>query len=597
MDRWGTPARFLMRASLVCVAAALVVAGSLQHRWFSEAASGEIARLYRSLTTSAIRTVTQELRLYRLLASDPALRREYGKAEDLQNTLETLYETYGPEGTTPGLILSAGYELPGTKGAVMRYAGEAWARADNAVSEESRSFILRKPDEAVVRFQYPKGSSSRESPILLVRQSGAGGPTFVFEIDTASFLDRYVVPSLREAFPEYEISWRIPAEPPSMDAKLSPTYPAPPDVPGEPDYRFSPVRSLLGKSRRDRISIPVGEPFGPVSNGNGQPPSALDPPAPQAQTGTRPDPPGGRILGYLDLVSRDGSISGAAELRLAVSWLTGMALLAAVGLGYLFTVIQIERLRALRNREREFIASVTHELRTPLTVIRSAAENMEHGIVSAEKIGTYGGLIREQAGRLGGMVEEVLLFSRLASKASIQREPKETDLASLMGNLQVAMESIASSEGILLRWNTEAMPATAMTDPESLSLILENMITNALFHAYPQKREGEVRIQARLRLPRSLMFAVEDDGIGIPGREAKRVFEPFYRSRNSRTNQEKGSGLGLFIAMEKGKLLGGKLVLESPYERPDGVVRQGCRFTLTIPYLSPAIRNQDGQRI
>jgi signal transduction histidine kinase len=91
-------------------------------------------------------------------------------------------------------------------------------------------------------------------------------------------------------------------------------------------------------------------------------------------------------------------------------------------------------------------------------------------------------------------------------------------------------------------------------------------------------------VLGRTRLPDAIQFFVEDDGRGIAKHEAALVFEPFYRDETSRALHEKGSGLGLFIARRKARLLGGDLKLESPYERMDALRRHGCRFILEIPF-------------
>ena len=94
----------------------------------------------------------------------------------------------------------------------------------------------------------------------------------------------------------------------------------------------------------------------------------------------------------------------------------------------------------------------------------------------------------------------------------------------------------------------------------------------------PPPREGE---------PGRLLFIVEDEGRGIAKAETNLVFEPFYRDQTSRDRHEKGSGLGLFIARRKARLLGGDLRLESPYARADGSKRPGCRFILELPFKEP----------
>ena len=80
-----------------------------------------------------------------------------------------------------------------------------------------------------------------------------------------------------------------------------------------------------------------------------------------------------------------------------------------------------------------------------------------------------------------------------------------------------------------------------------------------------------------------MRFVVEDEGDGIPPREASRIFEPFYRRQETVQKQVPGSGLGLHLARRIAALLGGAISLESPYLDPSGRVHRGCRFIVELP--------------
>jgi len=84
---------------------------------------------------------------------------------------------------------------------------------------------------------------------------------------------------------------------------------------------------------------------------------------------------------------------------------------------------------------------------------------------------------------------------------------------------------------------------------------------------------------------------VEDDGRGIPHSEFGHVFQPFFRGKSSRNNQETGAGLGLHLARRTARRLGGDIKLESPYRRAEGTRNQGCRFTLILPLITEAAEN------
>ena len=73
------------------------------------------------------------------------------------------------------------------------------------------------------------------------------------------------------------------------------------------------------------------------------------------------------------------------------------------------------RAQRLARQQMEFVAGVSHELRTPVAVIRSAAENLAHGVVSGDRVKSYGQLLQTEAKRLGEMVERVLQYAGIES--------------------------------------------------------------------------------------------------------------------------------------------------------------------------------------
>jgi len=277
------------------------------------------------------------------------------------------------------------------------------------------------------------------------------------------------------------------------------------------------------------------------------------------------------------------SVVGSVERRLSLNWLFSSLLLMGLGYAFAQAVIQKHRLSRLSAREREFVASVTHELRTPVTAIRSAADNMRRGLVGIERMAPYGEMIHAQSLRLGSMIEEVLAFSQVEGRNVQSPVMAPIRSENLEAELRPPLDAIARAEGIHVDWDFGSMPQDFLGDLDTIRLVLSNLVANALYHAYPGPHKGVVRVLGTTLLPATIKFTVEDDGRGIAKKEAALVFEAFYRDEISRERHEKGSGLGLFIARRKARLLGGELLLENHYERADGSRRSGCRFTLTFP--------------
>src|SRR5262249_8968566 len=106
--------------------------------------------------------------------------------------------------------------------------------------------------------------------------------------------------------------------------------------------------------------------------------------------------------------SLEAAVENARHRNLAISF--GILLLLGVSVGLI--VISSRRAQRLAERQMEFVAGVSHELRTPLAGVCSPAGELADGVIDNRKqIKQYGGLIRDEGRRLGGMVEQVLEFA------------------------------------------------------------------------------------------------------------------------------------------------------------------------------------------
>ncbi len=280
------------------------------------------------------------------------------------------------------------------------------------------------------------------------------------------------------------------------------------------------------------------------------------------------------------------SIFSVIEHEMASNWLMGeFLLLLSIGSAFIILLLQLSKIQQQRFREKEFVASITHELKTPLTIIQSAAENLKRGVVPEERLITYGQHLGEQTKRLTNMIDEILLYSQLESKNLTKAPLSVVNPQQIVNTITADLRGLKKEISIHL--DITSLPNKAMMDGESLAVILRNLLVNALLHAYPAGKSGKIKVSAWLKIPNKLVFSIEDDGAGIPGPDLHRIFQPFYRSRRSREQQISGSGLGLFLASKKAKIMHGSLHLTSPYLRKSGEKSSGCRFVLQIPYTAP----------
>ena len=575
------------------MAAAIAAVGAMQFSWFSRSAAAEIESASRSLGASLIQAVAGEYQRFTpILGEIRSFARSRPASEaEVRAFLERLEASYGGSAGSAGLVSSVAYRADGERPrALALTASGEWA----AIAEGAGGAGGWEEDAPPARYEEPPASGAERDFLLRFRSSADGqvlyaavAPSLEISIalDEEGFFRDYIVPAVESVIPDAEISWTR-ADGEVREGRSE-------DDVERRDGAFNPLRALLGgaaaRSRSFRFQVPSSldlffafDREQPAEGLAAETRARAAPPYRAFIGGSadRPIPGGGRIA---QVTMPASSSVGSIELRLALNWLFGTILLVGVGFAFALAVLQQRKIAVMRQREREFVASVTHELRTPVTAIGSAAENLLRGVVPEARVPAYARMIRDQSARLGSMIEEVLQFSQVEAKSPTAPLLREVDPRGLMDDIRAPLETLAKDRGIALEWDTASLPPSLLCDPEGLRLIVTNLVANAIWHAYPEGEPGPIRVLARFSVPGALRVAVEDEGRGIARSEARLVFEPFYRDGISRERHEKGSGLGLFLARRKARLLGGELRLESPYRRIDESRSKGCRFELSLP--------------
>jgi two-component system phosphate regulon sensor histidine kinase PhoR len=215
---------------------------------------------------------------------------------------------------------------------------------------------------------------------------------------------------------------------------------------------------------------------------------------------------------------------------------------AAIGGAVIVTVLLGRRARTAR-LQADLLANVTHELRTPLTAIRMYAQTLEMGLIEQDVITTkkcVDTIIRETEW-LETMIERVLTWRSLA---------KDRD------ELELVVEPVGNIvEETALRFAKMILPeqmdfsmkidtkAPVLHDKRGLSSIVINLLTNASKYTGEEKKIS-ISVQDE---ESHVVIGVQDNGIGIPEKELKRIFDPFYRVDSHLKSKASGAGLGLAI--------------------------------------------------
>ncbi len=248
----------------------------------------------------------------------------------------------------------------------------------------------------------------------------------------------------------------------------------------------------------------------------------------------------------------------------AVSFVVVMVVL--VLLSY-FLVREILEVR----RQDSFIASVTHELKSPLASLKLLLETLDRDELQEPKRRELRVMMLDDVDRLSSFIDDVLQASRLSY------DQRGTNLTEV--RLQELVMRVVATVSGRHKLGADAVDVEVddafvlQTDPAALEIVLKNLIDNALKYG---GKKGGVAVRASRAEGRAIV-EVEDQGIGIPKKHLKRVFQRFYRVSSTTVRERHGTGLGLFVASSLVKNLGGSVVASSDGEG------HGTLMTVTLP--------------
>ncbi len=211
------------------------------------------------------------------------------------------------------------------------------------------------------------------------------------------------------------------------------------------------------------------------------------------------------------------------------------------------------RLQVTAEQRRDLLADVTHELRTPLTVIQGNLEGLIDGVYPADE--THLKPILDETQVLSRLVDDLRTLA-LAESGALVLKKEPTDLAALAGEAAASFRAQADSAGVSLNAEVEAEMPAFEVDPARMREVLANLIANALRYT---PRGGSIRVRGVMNGGENrVMVSVSDTGAGIAPEDLPRIFDRFYKARDSR-----GMGLGLAIAKNLVAAHGGEIVAES----------------------------------
>ncbi|QDT11917.1 sensor histidine kinase [Planctomycetes bacterium K23_9] len=211
-------------------------------------------------------------------------------------------------------------------------------------------------------------------------------------------------------------------------------------------------------------------------------------------------------------------------------------------------------------------AGMAHEMGTPLNVVAGRANLIASGKLSPEEVGQSAKTIKSEAERMTMIIRQLLDFARQSTS-----EHTTIDIKDVARNTCELMETLAEKSSCKISLQMDDAPCQIKGDATQIQQVLTNLITNAI-QAMPDGGNIMVAVE---RDQSQVCVQVTDEGVGIEPTEAKRVFEPFYTTKDV----GQGTGLGLSIAYGIVKEHGGEIKIHS---RPG----QSTTFSVQLPSLA-----------
>lgn len=227
-------------------------------------------------------------------------------------------------------------------------------------------------------------------------------------------------------------------------------------------------------------------------------------------------------------------------------------------------------LKKLEDMRDGFISGVSHELRTPMTTISGFIQGILDETIPPERQGEYLHIVFEETKRLSRLVNELLLVARMEGGLRLKKE--NFDINELIRISILRFESVFAEKNIEpdIHFSAETCPVYA--DRDAIDRVLINLFDNALKF---NRTGGYVKVSVT-STDGFVTVSVENSGEGISEEDLGMIWDKFYKTDRSRSQDKTGVGLGLYLVKNIITAHGGKITAESTRDI-------FTRFTFRLP--------------
>lgn len=264
-------------------------------------------------------------------------------------------------------------------------------------------------------------------------------------------------------------------------------------------------------------------------------------------------------------------------------WEIGMILFLTIFCHFLASQIRYERqlkeesqarekaMKEEAEKEKEFISLTSHQLYTPISIIRGFSSMLTNESLGklTEKQKDATNKIYNNSKRMVNLVSELLTVSRIQTK-SFKISPTKTDVSKIASEVIDEIGQTKDKDAVKLKIEIGDLKPVNL-DGEKIRQVFYNLIVNAIKYT----ESGQVIFKIT-QDEKNTHFQIIDKGAGIRDEDKIKIFQPFFRGKNILELDNKGTGLGLYIAKMIVERHGGKIGFTSKE-------KEGSTFYFNIP--------------
>lgn len=196
----------------------------------------------------------------------------------------------------------------------------------------------------------------------------------------------------------------------------------------------------------------------------------------------------------------------------------------------------------LEKQRSGFVSDVSHELRTPMTSISGFVEGILDGTIPPEKHEYYLQIVLDESRRLTKLVNDMLEMSKMSS-SEYKLDISEFDINELIRTCIIGLENRICDKNLDLNVDFKTEELKVLADKDSIKRVVLNIMDNAIKFSYPNTTMG---ISTWIE-KRKVYVSIGNFGDGIDSADLSSIFNRFYKTDKSRTNEKSGAGLGLSL--------------------------------------------------